>query len=401
MSLFKTKSVAAPSPDPSATSSAAVPSSTPTAAAASWPSQGCVTDSYDRSLKGYSEWTDAGWTAASCTALCSSKGFSVAGIEVKTQCYCSNQIDAAGVRVVDDGECDWTCDGTSDRCGGGWRLSIYSDKSLAAIVGGNDSPASTSSASSAAAEATSASVSADPTPASTAASSPTTAPSSGGSKAVYAHMMVGNTYPFNYDSWMSNIRLASAAGFDGFALNVGHEDWQAQQVRTAYQAAADSGTGFKMFLSLDMTSLACSAGWHADALKAYVTDYAGHSAQAYYSGRQLVSTFAGTDCSYGYGDRNAGWEGAFKQPLKAGGNDIFFIPSIFTDPSTFGASALDGELNWNSGWPSGGGDLDFSSDERYMSALGSKAYMAAVSPAFYTHYGALVAFAPALPSLGH
>lgn len=386
MSLFKTDGVASPSPDPSTTSSA-VPSTTSTAASASWPSQGCVTDSFDRSLKGYSEWTDAGWTAASCTALCQSKGFTVAGIEVKTQCYCSDQIDAKGVRTVDNSECDWTCDGTNDRCGGGWRLSIYSNKALAVIVGGNgnNSPIPTSAAASTSDAVSSASASADPTPASTAASSPTTAPSSGGAKAVYAHMMVGNTYPFNYDSWMNNIRLASAAGFDGFALNVGHEDWQARQVASAYQAAADSGTGFKLFLSLDMTSLACSAGWHADALKAYVTNYAGHSAQAYYNGRQLVSTFAGTDCTFGYGDWNAGWEGAFKQPLKAGGNNIFFIPSIFTDPSTFSASALDGELNWNSGWPTGGNDLDFSSDERYMSGLGGKAYMAAVSPAFYTH----------------
>lgn len=45
---------------------------------------------------------------------------------------------------------------------------------------------------------------------------------------------------------------------------------------------------------------------------------------------------------------------------------------------------MDGEFNWNSGWPMGSTPLDTSSDERYMSALGSKGYMPAMSPSFFT-----------------
>jgi glucan endo-1,3-alpha-glucosidase len=40
---------------------------------------------------------------------------------------------------------------------------------------------------------------------------------------------------------------------DAFALNVGREDWQRARVADAYAAALQLQTGFKLFLSLDMT----------------------------------------------------------------------------------------------------------------------------------------------------
>jgi len=60
---------------------------------------------------------------------------------------------------------------------------------------------------------------------------------------------VGNTYPYNQDSWIADIRLASASGIDGFMLNIGRNDWQPARVADAYTAAANSGTGFKVSLS--------------------------------------------------------------------------------------------------------------------------------------------------------
>jgi glucan endo-1,3-alpha-glucosidase len=92
----------------------------------------------------------------------------------------------------------------------------------------------------------------------------------------------------------------------------------------------------------------------------------------------------------GASDWNTGWMQNVKTPfLTQTGKDFFFIPSVFSDPSTFGsASVMDGELNWNGGWPSGDSDATWSTDDRYLAALGSKAYMATVSPTFFTHYGA-------------
>ena len=52
-------------------------------------------------------------------------------------------------------------------------------------------------------------------------------------KYVVAHFMVGNTYPYNQQSWLSDILLAHQNGIDGFALNVGRDPWQPQQVAYA------------------------------------------------------------------------------------------------------------------------------------------------------------------------
>jgi Glycosyl hydrolase family 71 len=43
------------------------------------------------------------------------------------------------------------------------------------------------------------------------------------------------------------------ADSDAFALNVGREDWQKARVIDAYAAALQLQTGFRLFLSFDMT----------------------------------------------------------------------------------------------------------------------------------------------------
>lgn len=52
-------------------------------------------------------------------------------------------------------------------------------------------------------------------------------------KYVVAHFMVGNTYPYNLQNWLSDIVLAHQNGIDAFALNVGRDSWQTQQVANA------------------------------------------------------------------------------------------------------------------------------------------------------------------------
>ena len=65
--------------------------------------------------------------------------------------------------------------------------------------------------------------------------------------------MVGNTYPYTTDTWLQDINLAHSNGIDAFALNIGTDSWQPGQVDNAYQAAQNSGTDFKLFISFDMT----------------------------------------------------------------------------------------------------------------------------------------------------
>lgn len=52
-------------------------------------------------------------------------------------------------------------------------------------------------------------------------------------KYVVAHFMVGNTYPYTVQNWLSDILLAHQSGVDAFALNVGDNTWEPQQVANA------------------------------------------------------------------------------------------------------------------------------------------------------------------------
>lgn len=55
----------------------------------------------------------------------------------------------------------------------------------------------------------------------------------GSTKYVVAHFIVGNSYPYTVDNWVSDIRLAHQYGIDAFALNVGSDSWESQQVANA------------------------------------------------------------------------------------------------------------------------------------------------------------------------
>jgi glucan endo-1,3-alpha-glucosidase len=168
---------------------------------------------------------------------------------------------------------------------------------------------------------------------------------------------------------------------------MGSDSWQPARVSDAYSAAESQGS-FKMFLSLDMTSLACASSSDAANLVSLVAAHASSSAQAMHNGKVLVSTFAGSDCAFGTGSSN-GWQTLFVKALSSQGISVFFVPSIFSDVYTFSSNTwMDGELNWNSGWPMSDADLTTASDTSYMSALGSKEYMPAISPFFFTHFGA-------------
>lgn len=59
------------------------------------------------------------------------------------------------------------------------------------------------------------------------------------SKLVVAHHIVGYTYPYAVSDWESDIQLAYDSGLDGFALNVGSDSWESQQVANAYELGVE------------------------------------------------------------------------------------------------------------------------------------------------------------------
>ncbi|KAF8468573.1 WSC domain-containing protein [Russula ochroleuca] len=64
-------------------------------------------------------------TVQGCAALCSSKNFSLAGLEYSVQCFCGDNLVQGSVKVPDN-ECDMGCSGNAtEACGGRDRLSVY------------------------------------------------------------------------------------------------------------------------------------------------------------------------------------------------------------------------------------------------------------------------------------
>ncbi|WVQ85464.1 hypothetical protein IAT38_007629 [Cryptococcus sp. DSM 104549] len=406
-----------------------------------WNSLGCAIDTSDRVLAAYST-SASGMTVDTCLSTCEDEGYTYAGLEFGNECYCADSV--ASSVTYDESRCDVACDGDStETCGGTWAIELYEllsstsncsttatesatatasatvtgsssltngnliatgsatateteSSSTAAVTSESSSAAETASTVSvgstaattaataavttASAVSTTASTTVATAASSTASAASTDVPSSSSTHVVWAHHMVGNTYPYGTSDWATDISAASAAGIDGFALNMGSDSWQTARVADAYSAAGS--TGFKLFLSLDMTSLACSSSSDAANLVSIVKQFSSETAQATHDGKVLVSTFAGSDCGIN-------WQTDFVDALTADGVSIFFVPSIFSDVSTFSSNTwMDGELNWNSGWPMAGDDLTTASDTTYIAALGDKEYMAAVSPFFYTHFSA-------------
>ena len=400
---------------PSATStisSTALPVSSPTPTyvthedlldLSEWYFMGCAVDSNNRILSGYSQTSDSNLTIDECLSMCDEKGYTFAGVEYGEECYCGSSVPTS--ITYSDTACNVACTGESTEiCGGGWALDLYelvsatnvtsctTDEAYSSLTVGNAFAIPTAVPVSIGATPTTASVTRSSTVsvagyAQTTAADSTSVPSSLDTHNVWAHFMVGNTYPYAGSDWLSDINAASSYGIDGFALNMGSDSWQPARIADAYSAVSQSGTQFKLFLSLDMTSLSCSSASDAQNLVNMVKTYASNPSQAMHNGKVLVSTFAGSDCTFGTGSSN-GWQTAFVQALNAQGVDIFFVPSLFSDITTFASNTwMDGELNWNSGWPTGDADLSTASDVAYAAALGSKEYMPAISPFFFTHFG--------------
>lgn len=134
------------------------------------------------------------------------------------------------------------------------------------------------------------------------------------------HLRQHSSLTFHQD-----ITLALAHGIDGFALNIGSDNWQAARIADAYEAAR--GTRFQLFISFDMACvlfsspfavtpsltpfsnsvMPCGSREDAERIRKYVTDYQMHPNQMRFNGRIVVSTFAGESCRFGAGDLNQGW----------------------------------------------------------------------------------------------
>jgi len=361
------------------TSSAVATTPASTSAPTGWTYVQCGTDSAQRALNG-ANYLDQGLTVNKCLSYCASKGFTIGGVQVGVECWCGNSLLNGQGKKVAESECQTPCggDGTKGRCGGDWKISFYSSLTGNALTTAFSTVSTTASTS---------------TSTSTAVPVPTNAPGGSytpsinipgsGTKYVWAHFIVGNAYPYTYDTWMNDIRLASASGIDGFALNMGPDSWQPDRIRDAYNAAAASGTNFKMMLSFDIAEFNCGDTSRIGLFQQYLKDYLYHPAAAKVNGKSAVTTFMGQDCSFGQGSSNNGWATVFG----ANAGNIYYMPAYTSDPRGLGAFNIQAEVNWGSAWPEGGNDINLDRENYFIGLLSQtgKKYVPTISPLFASH----------------
>jgi glucan endo-1,3-alpha-glucosidase len=196
------------------------------------------------------------------------------------------------------------------------------------------------------------------------------------SKKVFAHYMVGFAYGSDQSFFDAQIKKARTAGIDGFALNVGSDDWQPDRVAKALDAAKNNGN-FVMFISFDMSSL----GFDTGALSRFQS-VAHHPSYFKVDGRPFFSTFAGEN-----------QDNFWSQWKSSSGLNPYFCPSWPNYPTSNllqSHPVADCIFTWNA-WPaknSGpGAHFDVTGDRNLLASARAtgKKYMAPLAPWFYTH----------------
>ncbi|KAI8231964.1 WSC domain-containing protein [Colletotrichum sp. SAR 10_99] len=99
---------------------------------AGWASLGCYNDNIPGRILAYRTGVAAGDSLMSvlqCTAACKAAGFSYAGVEYSSECYCDNQI----LSTAANGQtgCNMLCSGNStEYCGGGNFINVYKSSAV-------------------------------------------------------------------------------------------------------------------------------------------------------------------------------------------------------------------------------------------------------------------------------
>lgn len=93
---------------------------------ANWVEKGCFQDNSSRVLT-YQAWSGkSDSTLESCSAQCASLGYTIAGAEYGSECFCGNEF-VGGPVAIDSGRCNMPCAGNGgSQCGGSFALTVAS-----------------------------------------------------------------------------------------------------------------------------------------------------------------------------------------------------------------------------------------------------------------------------------
>ena len=132
-SAVKSSTIQNPSSTIASSTSVAPTSSAPATSGlpSGWAYKGCYVDNANGRVLPQQQPDNSKLTVESCITACSGLGYSVAGMEYSTQCFCGNAIYSGGTLASSDSDCNMACGGNAkEECGAGNRLSIYSNGTL-------------------------------------------------------------------------------------------------------------------------------------------------------------------------------------------------------------------------------------------------------------------------------
>lgn len=99
-----------------------------------WSYGGCWVDNkYGRILQNMNA-DSTTMTIETCVGACKAGGYSIAGLEYSTQCFCGNNIIQNGALAAADSNCAMTCGGNAGEiCGGPNLMSIYNSSKIVVL----------------------------------------------------------------------------------------------------------------------------------------------------------------------------------------------------------------------------------------------------------------------------
>ncbi|KAJ3069113.1 hypothetical protein HDU98_007813 [Podochytrium sp. JEL0797] len=102
-----------------------------------WTFQNCYLDNANTRTLASQVWNVSPFTISACVAKCAASGFTYAGAEFGSQCFCGSGLNSSAL-VVESSHCEDPCQGDSTQiCGGSGYISVY------ALVGQANSSTST------------------------------------------------------------------------------------------------------------------------------------------------------------------------------------------------------------------------------------------------------------------
>jgi len=189
------------------------------------------------------------------------------------------------------------------------------------------------------------------------------------------------------NGFVKEMQLAKSYGIDGFALNTAQwnsVDWAKPRVALMLKAAEQ--TGFKLFMSADVTVEFTGS---PNGIVDMIANVSRSSAYYKVNGAAFLSTFVGQSVGWN-------WQSSVLNPLQQKGVPVYFVPFFDGDPQGIvnRFNFAQGFFHWTA-WPYNGNlqVVDPSADRNWRSATANagKVFMAPVSPYFAKHYCGLPA----------